>query len=221
MVVLLTISAGLDTGPFDIYSNVDDFTTPVETGVSKALLVAGYNCSSIPDGATTVMVKSVGDCTNYAVSTISYPTPPSTPSPTTTPSSTPAPTPTPTLGTYSLDYIIYKEGGLCECVASSGSITVNGTIIAAWDATTPCGITGNTISVPVGSVISANGVAISPTGASCIGTITALSLQIPDESYSETVYASYGGWYTYTVGHTYTITQDTLIRITADATINT
>jgi len=92
MVVLLTITAGLDTGPFDIYSNATGTFVIVETGISKAQLVAGYTCSIMPDGTTVVRVKSVGTCTNFVDATITYPTP--TPTPSQTPNSTPSPTPT-------------------------------------------------------------------------------------------------------------------------------
>jgi len=92
MVVLLTITAGLDTGPFDIYSNATGSFVVVETGISKTQLVAGYTCNIMPDGTTIVRVKSVGNCTNFVDATIVYPTP--TPTPSQTPNSTPTPTPT-------------------------------------------------------------------------------------------------------------------------------
>ena len=43
MTIFITLSlAGTETGPFDLYSNVDGFTTPFDTGVSRAALLAGY-----------------------------------------------------------------------------------------------------------------------------------------------------------------------------------
>ena len=66
MTVLITLtSAGTDTGPFNLYSNVDGFTTPFETGVSKASLLAGHVSSLVPNFTSSVRVKSVGTCTNY------------------------------------------------------------------------------------------------------------------------------------------------------------
>jgi hypothetical protein len=66
MTVLITLTtAGIDTGPFDLYSNLDGYTTPFVTGVSKSSLVAGYTSNVVPDNTTTVRVKSTGNCTSY------------------------------------------------------------------------------------------------------------------------------------------------------------
>lgn len=68
MNILITLTtAGAGTGPtFSLYSNVDSFTNPFESGVSKAALVEGYYTSIAPDGTITVRVKSSGPaCTNY------------------------------------------------------------------------------------------------------------------------------------------------------------
>lgn len=64
MIVLLTLTtAGSDSGPFDLYSNLDGYTTAFETGVDKATLEAGYS-TTVPDGATIVRITSTGDCVN-------------------------------------------------------------------------------------------------------------------------------------------------------------
>lgn len=65
--VLITLTtAGADTGPFNLYSDVDGFTTPFETGVSKAALTVGYLSSLVPDGTGTIRVASDSEfCTNY------------------------------------------------------------------------------------------------------------------------------------------------------------
>lgn len=66
MTVLITLTtAGADSGPFDLYSNVDGYVSAFETGVSKAALVAGYSSSLVPNGTTTIRIKSIGVCTNY------------------------------------------------------------------------------------------------------------------------------------------------------------
>ena len=65
MVILITLTtAGVDTGPFNLFSNVDGFSSPFETGVSKAALLAGYTTLLAPPGTTVVRVKSAGTCTN-------------------------------------------------------------------------------------------------------------------------------------------------------------
>lgn len=61
MTIIITLSfAGADTGPFDLYSNVDGFVTPFETGVSKADLLSGYQTSLAPDGTITVRLLDLG-----------------------------------------------------------------------------------------------------------------------------------------------------------------
>jgi len=66
MTVLITLTtAGADSGPFDLYSDTDGYVSAFETGVSKAALVAGYSSNLVPNGTTTIRVKSTGVCTNY------------------------------------------------------------------------------------------------------------------------------------------------------------
>jgi len=65
MTVVITLTtAGADSGPFDLYSNVDFYGIPFETGVSKTDLETGYTSTVVPDGTTTIKVKSEGVCTN-------------------------------------------------------------------------------------------------------------------------------------------------------------
>lgn len=71
MTVLITLTtAGLDAGPFDLYSNIDGYFATFETGVSKSALLAGYTSTLVPDFTTIVRVKSTGVCTNYIDITI-------------------------------------------------------------------------------------------------------------------------------------------------------
>jgi hypothetical protein len=75
MNILLTLTtAGTDTGPFSLYSNVDGYVTAFETGVSKAALLAGYLTTVAPVGTTTVRIKSTGLCTNYIDVVLTTPT---------------------------------------------------------------------------------------------------------------------------------------------------
>lgn len=65
MDVLITLTAaGADLGPFSIYTNVDGYTTPIETGISRAALLAGYTSTLVPAGATGIRLESTGSCTN-------------------------------------------------------------------------------------------------------------------------------------------------------------
>ncbi len=62
--ITLTV-AGTDTGPFDLYSDTDGYTTPFESGIAKAALVLGYTSVLVPDAATIIRVQSDSACTNF------------------------------------------------------------------------------------------------------------------------------------------------------------
>lgn len=65
-IIIITLSAaGLGTGPYDIYSNSDGYTTPVATAIPQSILASGYYVT-VPDSATAVRVQSVNStCSNY------------------------------------------------------------------------------------------------------------------------------------------------------------
>lgn len=90
MTVLITLTtAGADTGPFDLYSNVDGYVSAFETGVSKAALQAGYSSAVVPNGTTTIRIKSTGTCLNYIdVTVVTTTTTTTTGTPTTTTTTT-------------------------------------------------------------------------------------------------------------------------------------
>jgi hypothetical protein len=63
--VIILAAAGVDTGPFDLYSDADSYAAAFETGVSKSSLLAGYY-TFVPNAATVVRVKSTSvSCTNF------------------------------------------------------------------------------------------------------------------------------------------------------------
>ena len=72
MTVTITLTlAGADTGPFNIYSDVDGYTSAFETNVAKVDLEAGYTTALVPDGTTIVRVMSNSEfCLNYVDITI-------------------------------------------------------------------------------------------------------------------------------------------------------
>lgn len=98
--VLITLTlAGADTGPFDLYSDVDGYVVPFETGVAKAALESGYTSVLVPDSTTIIRVQSTSVlCTNYVDLSISgiTTTTTTTEAPTTTTTTTEAPTTTTT-----------------------------------------------------------------------------------------------------------------------------
>lgn len=63
--VITLTTAGADTGPFNIYSNLDSYTTPFEVNITKVSLLAGFNCSTIPEGTVSIRIKSLGVCSNF------------------------------------------------------------------------------------------------------------------------------------------------------------
>jgi hypothetical protein len=63
---LLFISQiGPDNSEFNLYSDVDNFTTPFETNVSDTDLLNGYTSSLVPDYTNIVRVQALGKCVNY------------------------------------------------------------------------------------------------------------------------------------------------------------
>jgi hypothetical protein len=58
-------TAGADTGPFNLYSNVDLYTSAFEVGVSKIDLTSGYTSNIVPNGTTAIRIKSSGSCIDY------------------------------------------------------------------------------------------------------------------------------------------------------------
>ena len=74
-VIITLTTAGSDTGPFDLYSSTDAYSTAFETDVPKSSLVAGYSTAAVPDGTLYVRVKSKGTCINYVQLAVPQPTP--------------------------------------------------------------------------------------------------------------------------------------------------
>lgn len=64
-VLIKLTTAGVDTGPFDLYSNSDGYQVPFASGIAKVTLEAGYLATNVPNDAVTVRVTSDGICTNY------------------------------------------------------------------------------------------------------------------------------------------------------------
>lgn len=56
---------GINTGPFSLYSNADNYLSPFETDISRVSISIGYTSTLIPDTATVVRVQSIGKCNNY------------------------------------------------------------------------------------------------------------------------------------------------------------
>lgn len=97
MTVTITLTlAGSDTGPFNLYSNVDGYVSAFQIGVARSVLVAGLTTGTVPDGTTEILVRSTGVCQRDLYLPIAGAPSPST---TTTTSSTSSTTSTTTTGT--------------------------------------------------------------------------------------------------------------------------
>lgn len=66
-IIIRITDSSINTGPtFNLYSNVDNYTTPFVTNINKSSLLSGYYTNLAPANTTTVRVKSVGPtCNNY------------------------------------------------------------------------------------------------------------------------------------------------------------
>ena len=61
----LTIPAGGQAGPFDLYSDVDDYTDAFATGILPATMILGYTSSDVPNGTNFIRVQSTTTCEKY------------------------------------------------------------------------------------------------------------------------------------------------------------
>lgn len=105
MTLLITLStAGGDTGPFNLYSDVNGFTSAFEVGVAKIDLLMGYTSYVVPDGTNVIRVISDGTCKNYIDLTVNV---------TTTTSSTEPPIP-PFTTTTKIPCFCYNLTGIGE-----------------------------------------------------------------------------------------------------------
>ena len=111
--VLITLTtAGADTGPFNLYSNIDGFLVAFETSVSKVDLEAGYISYLVPDSASTIRVQSISAlCTNYVDLVISASTTTTTSSTSSTSSTT---TTTTTINPADYDFYLADQYN-CAC----------------------------------------------------------------------------------------------------------
>jgi hypothetical protein len=65
MTIYITLTqSGLDVGPFNIYSNVDNYVSAIAVNISRSTLISGY-ATSVPNGTSVVRIISNGNCTNF------------------------------------------------------------------------------------------------------------------------------------------------------------
>lgn len=127
MTVTITLSsAGTDTGAFNLYSDANGYSPAFATNISRAVLLAGYTSTNVPNGTTSIRVTSTGNCTNSVDIPIQVPDS--------------VPTPEPTIYPYcdgttrviSASEVVY-ESLLCGGSGSTQSCLVEGTEITMID----------------------------------------------------------------------------------------
>ena len=127
--IKLTIS-GISTGPFDLYSDVDNFADTFDEGVTREDLLAGYTSYLVPEGTTQIKIQSLGLCTNYIIVDVA---PPATSTTTSTTSSTTSTSTTTTTTSVPLLCTVYADD--CEttsCVKTAGRILINSVAAFTW-----------------------------------------------------------------------------------------
>lgn len=167
MTTLITLTlAGSDTGPFNVYSNIDNYTTAYATGLTRDQLLAGYNVT-LPQWSTEVLVRSTGACQRDMYLNISG-------APTTTTSTTPPPTTssttTPARGnitisysTFSVAFNIYSDVNVPQSIYITAGISITGysdnSCVTSVAAKT---LTGGLLGLDVGGTVNSH----APTGSS-------------------------------------------------------
>lgn len=63
--ISLVIPPSSNVGPFDLYSNVDGYTVPFETGISAISFTGSGYITTPPDGTTFIRVQSTGSCDTF------------------------------------------------------------------------------------------------------------------------------------------------------------
>jgi len=150
MKILITLAPfGEDLGPFDLYSDADNYAVPFDTNILASEIEAGYTSVLAPDDALIIRALSTGTCTNYLNLVL--------PTTTTTTTIAPSTTTTTTLA-----------GILCEETVASGGYGVTDNIVVMASDTEGTGgiiiIDLSCVSVPDKLEIIHNGVKVATTG---------------------------------------------------------
>lgn len=144
MTVLITLTiAGTDTGPFNLYSDVDGYLVPFETLVPKASLVSGYVSNLVPNGTNFIRVTSQSVCTNYVdLSVVTTTTTTTSTSTTTTTSSTTTTTTTAPVVSYLYGLYGYADVTGDACTQSGTYVSLGFPQLAVYaSSATSAGVT--------------------------------------------------------------------------------
>lgn len=138
--ILITLTtAGSDTGPFGLYSNLDGYTVAFESGISRSTLLAGYLSTLVPDAATSIRVKSEGAiCSSFIDLDITG---------TTTTTTTAGPTTSTTSSTSTTEAPVPTTTTTTTAVAT---VSIDNDIASGVSITSPLGVSGGGVFTVVG-----------------------------------------------------------------------
>jgi hypothetical protein len=176
-VIITLTTAGADTGPFDLYSNIDGFAVPFESNVAKGDLEAGYVSFLVPDAATTIRVQSDNPlCDNFIDLIIPTTTTTSTTGVPTTTTTTTAPSTTTTTTSEFIEESLIQIGANISIDIEVNSVQVN-SVPAVYDSgdTLPNG-PGN-LTILVTEELGTHTVAVNYTA-----TLTTQSIELTDSA---------------------------------------
>lgn len=149
--VIITLNTlGSEAGPFDLFSDVDNFTTAFETNIPASSFVLPYFTPNVPNGTTQIKVKSDGECVNSIllnVQNLPSPTPTSTVTPSVTPTIQATRTPTPTI-----TQTVTATPGLSPTITPTNTLTPTNTPTQTMTATINPTPTPSTTSAPLGEL---------------------------------------------------------------------
>lgn len=143
MTVFITFTTiGADAGPFNLYSDVDGYSSAFEVGVTSVQLLTGFPSASVPSGTTIIRAKSFGVCTNF-VDLPLIPAPPTTTTTTLPPVTTTSTTAVPTTSTTTTQLpgftlLAYsgtnslRNSGNSSFNATRTAVTGNGSSVGNW-----------------------------------------------------------------------------------------
>lgn len=173
--IKLTI-AGISIGPFDLYSDVDNFADAFDEGITREDLIAGYTSNLVPEGTTQIKIQSLGVCTNYIIINVAPPAPPTTT--TTTSSTSSTTTTTTTIAPNYLEYNILEPDCETDCPRTNGEILINGVQAYSWTGFTTLPVTG-LLYPEIGDTITINATCYA--GGTCsVGMLATISITVND-----------------------------------------
>jgi len=171
-VIITLTDMGSAVGPFDLYSDVDNYTTPFESNIPASAFTFGYYTTLVPNNTLTIKVQSQGECVNFILAVVqnlptSTVTPTVTSTPTRTPNGTPQVTPTqtntpsvtPTCGTFTVQYLKSELQGNSQIrfrLYNDAGFTSNANAVCNYTFTGTFDINGGAKNQPYSTVMATN-----------------------------------------------------------------